>query len=102
MNKEKDARKEFGLLIKNARAERKMLRGRLAHLVGVDVQVIKRLEHGVKNPTRRELVRSVYVLKLPDKEKNEAYRLLRIFSPRRASRVKFHPPSSNFSGRSIR
>lgn len=90
MSVESDARLEFGLLIKTARAELKLNRFKFARLVDVTVEVIKRLEHGVVNPTRRELVRSIKAAKLSDEKKNEAYRLLRIFSPCRQKRVKFH------------
>ena len=90
MGIETNARVEFGLLIKSARAERKINRFRFARLVGVKREVVSRLEHGVVNPTRRELVRCIKVLKLTDEKKNEAYRLLRVFSPRRNKRLKFH------------
>jgi len=87
---ESDARLEFGLLIKTARAGLKLNRFRFARLVGVKVEVIRRLEHGVVNPTRRELVRAIKVCRLSDEKKNEAYCLLRIFSSRRQKRSKFH------------
>ena len=92
MSIETSAREEFGLLIKRFRAEKKWNRGIFASLVGTSFNVIKRMEHGVKNPSRQELVRAINILGLSGKELNEAYRLLRIFSPRRR-RTKFHRKS---------
>jgi len=87
---ERSARRDFGLLIREEREAKKMKRGRLAHLVGVHLQVIAKMEHGVKNPERKECVKALNVLKLSSDKKNEAYRLLRRFSPRKSGRVKVH------------
>jgi len=97
MSIESDARVTFGLLVKECRARMGWNRGYFARAIGTSFNVIKRMEHGVKNPSRQELIRAITVLDLPQEKLNEAYRLLRIFSPRRKKRFKFHFKCSNYS-----
>lgn len=94
MSVESDSRNTFGSLIKKLRAEQGMSREEFARKVGVNRATIVRMEHGVVNPTRSELVRAIKMVH-PDKQyENKLYNLLRIFSPRRRKRTKFHLPFS--------
>src|SRR4051812_16440839 len=83
MSVQQNARCILGALIKKQRATEGLNRGVFASMVGVELVVIQRLEHGVVNPTRSEIVRAINLLNFSKEEKNKAYDLLRIFSPRR-------------------
>lgn len=86
-----NARNYFGLLIRNHREKQHGLnRAKLAEQAGVKREVIVRLEHGVKNPTRQELVRVINTLPISKNDKRELFSYLRLFSPRKNKRNKKH------------
>lgn len=84
------AREKFGLMIKNLRSGQGKDRGCFAEQVGISVNTLINMEHGVKNPTRRECVRVIRSLRLPKRQQDELYALLRVFSPFNRPRIKHH------------
>lgn len=98
MSTEQAARETFGHLVKDLRSARHWDREVFARLVGVEEIVIKRLEHGVPNPTRPELIRCIVTLKPRNKTRQQLFSLLHEFSPCKQRRVKVH---LKFSHRAI-
>ena len=81
---------DFGLIVRNGRSRKGDKRGVFAKLIGVKRDIMNCVEHGNPPNMRRALVRMINQLDLPEKERNQAFNLLRQFCPRRQKNVKFH------------
>jgi len=129
MSTESDAREKLGLFLREFREDffnngfgnskkKQLSRARLAGRAHTTEDVIRNLEHGVINPERHIFERVIRVLRLEGKDREEAYRLLNLFSTldvrrwTRSKRTKFHlgfdarvrrhPRNHSFNNRSHR
>lgn len=87
MSLESGSRKDLGLLLRSYREKLKWSRIVLAERVSVKVRVIINLEHGVKNPSRHEFLAIINILPLSSKDREKAFRMLRVIHPRRRQKV---------------
>ncbi len=94
MSVESAKRKQLGLFLRGFREQRRWSRSHLREISGVELGVIKRMEHGVENPTRQDFQRIIKVLGLSRKDKQNAREMLSAIHPRKFRRMKFHLPMS--------